>query len=75
VSNGFYGFKRKEKKKKLNLRIVENLMSSDFKSGDFEEILDEVEAIVYSHLCQLSKIYQNDSTTINNLLKGASYNA
>ena len=54
---------------------MENLIIGDFKSSEFEEIIEEVAAIVYSRICQLSKIYQTDSLTINNLLKGASYNA
>lgn len=65
---------KKKKNNKNEFKFVENLIYGESKSGDFEQMLDEVATIVYSHLCQLTKI-QIDSKSLNsNVLKGASFN-
>ncbi len=65
----------KNKKNKYEFKFVENLIFGGCKSGEFEQMLDEVASIVYSHICQLTKNYQVDSNSLNsNLLKGASFN-
>lgn len=65
---------KKKKNNKNEFKFVENLICSDFNTGEFEQMLDEVAKIFYSHICQLTKI-QIDSGSINsNVLTGASFN-
>lgn len=64
----------KNKKNKYEFKFVENLIYGEIKSGEFEQMLDEVAKIFYSHICQLTKIQIASGSFNNNLLTGASIN-
>ena len=62
------------KKIKCEFKFVENLIYGEIKSGEFEQMLEEVAKIFYSHICQLTKIQINSGSFNNNLLTGAGAN-
>ena len=73
-NNGIGEKIKKSKNSKLEFKFVENLICGEIKSGEFEQMLDEVAKIFYSHICQLTKIQINSGSFNNNLLTGASIN-
>lgn len=73
-NNGIGEKIKKSKNNKLEFKFVENLIYGEIKSGEFEQMLDEVAKIFYSHICQLTKIQINSGSFNNNLLTGASIN-
>ena len=73
-NNGIGKKIKKNKNSKLEFKFVENLICSDFNMSEFEQMLDEVAKIFYSHICQLTKIQINSGSFNNNLLTGASIN-
>lgn len=73
-NNGIGEKIKKSKNNKLEFKFVENLIYGEIKSGEFEQMLDEVANIFYSHICQLTKIQINSGSFNNNLLTGASIN-
>jgi hypothetical protein len=66
---------KKNKNNKLEFKFVENLIYGEIKSGEFEQMLEEVANIFYSHICQLTKIQIASGSFNNNLLTGAGANA
>lgn len=73
-NNGIGEKIKKSKNSKLEFKFVENLIYGEIKSGEFEQMLDEVAKIFYSHICQLTKIQINSGSFNNNLLTGAGAN-
>lgn len=73
-NNGIGEKIKKSKNNKLEFKFVENLIYGEIKSGEFEQMLDEVAKIFYSHICQLTKIQIASGSFNNNLLTGASIN-
>lgn len=58
---------RKLRKVKYEFSDVENILVKEKKNENFQNILDEVAQIIYSQICQLTKI---DSLGLNGLNKG-----
>lgn len=65
---------KKIKNNKNEFKFVENIICSDFNTGEFEQMLDEVAKIFYSHICQLTKIQIDSGSFNSNVLTGASFN-
>ena len=58
---------RKLRKIKYEFSEVENILVKEKKNESFQNVLDEVAQIIYSQICQLTKI---DSLCLNGLNKG-----
>lgn len=58
---------RKLRKVKYDFSDVENILVKEKKNESFQNVLDEVAQIIYSQICQLTKI---DSLGLNGLNKG-----
>lgn len=65
---------KKNNNRKNEFKFVENLIYGEIKSGEFEQMLDEVAKIFYSHICQLTKIQIDSGSFNSNVLTGASFN-
>lgn len=58
---------RRKRKAKYGVSRVENLLIREKRNERFENLLDEVAQIIYSQICQLTKV---DSLSLNNLTRG-----
>lgn len=58
---------RRKRKAKFKISRVENILAREKRNERFENLLDEVAQIIYSQICQLTKI---DSLGLNNLTRG-----
>lgn len=47
-------------------RIIENVRNENFDKEQFELLVEELAEIVYSDMCQLSKIQSSDSFDVEN---------
>jgi len=50
-----------QKQKKWNPKVIENLKADDFDLKVYEQVLEEMAAIIYSDICQLQKNSSLDS--------------
>jgi hypothetical protein len=48
-------------KMKWEPRIIENVKWVEFDKDEFEQLVDEMAGLIYSDMCQLSKIQLSDS--------------
>ncbi len=53
-------------KKKWEPRVIENVRNEKFDKEQFDLLVEELAGIVYSDMCQLSKIQFDDSFDVEN---------
>lgn len=60
------GNEGKRMKKKWEPRVIENVRNEKFDKEQFDLLVEELAGIVYSDMCQLSKIQFDDSFDVEN---------